>query len=801
MKARFLKATISLMAIAIACPALAQTAENQAANADEQAAPVNRSDAIIVTAQRREQDLQSTALAIEAASGESLARAGVTNADQLTNQFSGVQIGGGSTPQIYIRGVGDFGVLPSANPAVVTSLDGVAISRPQAIGGNFFDLERVELLKGPQGTLYGRNASGGALNLISTKPKLGETSGYIQFDAGNYEYFSGEGALNVPLGQSTAMRLSAQFTDRDGYLSDGTGDDVHQSLRLQTFSEFGDDVDLRLQGTYTNFEGKGSGIALISPLGDLNPWTGTGSPESAEAYLGQALANFIASGGNSPPPAVLDAPDPANQFQDIESWSVSAELNVDLGGPVLTVIPAFRETQYQFGSYPSFLYGPGLGLSDGENADQLSLELRLAGSAGPIDWLVGGYGFKEEQSSSYFVNSGLIQRILIGSEFETEALAAFTEMTLNLADSLRVIGGIRYTTDKRSQLNVRRFAVSPTIIDTDRTDGVNGDDPCAPPFAAPGTTCDLNLGIPPEDLNSEATFDKVTWKVGVEADVFTDSLLFANVTTGFKAGGFNIGIDPATLTNTLAFDPETITAYTVGLKNEFADGAIRLNLEAFYWDYSNLQLSQLVLDGIGQVTFSTVNAGKAEIKGGRVEMGITPWTGTTLQFGVEYVDSEYQEFVVTQPGALVAPSSTACKITPSSLPPGPAGPFVDTDCSGFQLVRSPTWSGTFGVQHEFDLGAAGFILADFNGAFASSRFVDSSFIPAALVDGYVNLSASLEYTPSDERWFARAWVRNITDEAVYTGGGGGQSPFVSGFITGTINPPRTYGVTIGARFE
>ncbi len=801
MKASFLKATISWIAITTACPALAQTVESQEARAAGQSTADDRSDAIIVTAQRREQNLQSTALAIEAVSGESLARAGVANADQLTNQFSGVQIGGGSTPQIYVRGVGDFGVLPSANPAVVTSLDGVAISRPQAIGGNFFDLERIELLKGPQGTLYGRNASGGALNLISAKPRLGETSGYIQFDIGNYDYYSGEAALNLPLGQSTAMRLSAQVTDRDGYLSDGTGDDVHQSLRLQTYSEFGDAVDLRLQGTYTNFGGKGTGIALISPLGDLDPWTGTGSPESAQVFFNQALANFVASGGNSPPPAILDAPDPANQFQDIESWSVSAELNVDIGGPVLTIIPAYRETEYQFGSYPSFLYSPGFGPSDGESADQLSLEVRLAGSAGPVDWLVGGYGFKEDQRSSYVVNSGLIQRILIGSNFETEALAAFTEMTLNVSDNLRVIGGIRFTTDQRSQLNVRRFAISPTIIDTDRTDGVNGDDPCAPPLAAPGTTCDLNLGIPPEALNSAETFEKVTWKVGVEADVFTDSLLFANVTTGFKAGGFNIGIDPATLTNTLAFDPESITAYTLGLKNEFVNGAVRLNLEAFYWDYSDLQLSQLVLDGIGQVTLSTVNAGKAEIMGGRVEMFVEPWAGTTLQFGVEYVDTQYKEFVVTQPGALVAPGSTACAVSPSSLPPGPAGPFVDTDCSGFQLVRSPTWSGTFGVQHEFDLHGAGFILADFNGAFASSRYVDSSFISAALVDGYLNLSASLEYTPADERWFARAWVRNITNETVYTGGGGGQSPFVAGFITGSINPPRTYGLTIGARFD
>ena len=297
MRISLLSCTISMFAMAVAVQANAQDAGNQAVGQSEQADRQDHSDAIIVTAQRREQDLQSTALAIEAASGENLTRAGVVSADQLTNQFSGVQIGGGSTPQIYIRGVGDFGVLPSANPAVVTSLDGVAISRPQAIGGNFFDLERVELLKGPQGTLYGRNASGGALNLVSVRPRLGSISGYANIDIGNYGYVSGEGALNLPLGQSTAMRLSAQVTDRDGYLSDGTGDDVHQSVRLQTYSEFGDAVDIRLQGTYTNFGGKGTGVALTSPLGDLDPWTGTGSPESGQVYLDLAQANFIASGG------------------------------------------------------------------------------------------------------------------------------------------------------------------------------------------------------------------------------------------------------------------------------------------------------------------------------------------------------------------------------------------------------------------------------------------------------------------------------------------------------------------------
>ena len=190
---------------------------------------------IIVTAQRREETLQKSSLSIQVVSDDELWRAGVAQASDLNRLVPGIQIaGGGNAAQIYIRGVGDFAASPLSNPAVAVNVDGVYISRPQGVNSSFYDLERLEVLRGPQGTLYGRNASGGALNLITNRPsldcveRLGRASGL-----GNYSLFEAQGAINVPLGDTVAIRAAANVVQRDGYLSDDTNDEDTTAGRVR----------------------------------------------------------------------------------------------------------------------------------------------------------------------------------------------------------------------------------------------------------------------------------------------------------------------------------------------------------------------------------------------------------------------------------------------------------------------------------------------------------------------------------------------------------------------------------------
>tara|TARA_R110002110_G_scaffold158656_1_gene356137 strand:+ start:16993 stop:19410 length:2418 start_codon:yes stop_codon:yes gene_type:complete len=743
---------------------------------------------IVVTAQRRAESLQSVALSIAAYSGEDLLKRGVTEAMDLSRIDPALQISGASFNQIYIRGVGDFGVTAEANPAVASSVNGVPISRSNAISGNFFDLERVEVLKGPQGTLYGRNASGGAINLIANKPVLGELSGYLTGSFGNYDTLLTEGAINMPAGDNAALRISGQVSDRDGYLSDGQDDAEHVSVRLQGLFESGP-LTAHLRSSYVHVGGRGTGYAVMPKIPGESAWVGAGSKVAADHYIGLAAANFEASGGTSIPPFLLDRPDTYPLFNDLDSWAIDAQFDYEFDGATLTVIPAYRKTRIEFALPISYNYSPGGGGTDGDESDYYSLELRLGNEGEKLKWVIGAFAFDEAQSTDFLVDTGLVQRFRIAADLDSTAYAAFGEGTYSLTDNFRITAGIRYTSDERETTNFENAAISPTVI--------GNPIPCLPETGFPvGTQCSL---LPPISFDSKKTFNKVTWRAGVEYDLGESNMVFANVATGFKAGGFSQAIDPANPVEQLSFDPETITAYTIGSRNRFLDNRLQLNLEGFYWDYEDLQLTQVIVDGVGNLALTTQNAGEARIFGLNVNASAKVASGTTLHAGIEYVDSEYKDFRFVQASAVTPPESTGCALTPSSLAPGPLGPFVEVNCSGFRLLRSPEWTSTVGISQVFEISNGSNITLDGDIAFASKRFVSASFVPLSLDDAYANLSAALTYYAPEEKWFIGAYIRNITDEEIYMGGGA-VSPFVPQYLTSSIAPPRTYGVRLGANF-
>ena len=218
---------------------------------------------IVVTAQRRAENLQRAAIAVTAVSGAALLEAGVTNATRLDTLVPGLTVtGSGSNNVYFLRGVGNFTTTPVSDPAVAVNYDGVYTGRASA-GFSFFDLERVEVLKGPQGTLYGRNATGGAINILPVRPKLGELSGYGVASYGNYNALQLEGAINAPLGENGALRVSGSVINRDGYLKDGTGDDKSKALRVQMMSKLTPSLTVRLSGDYTHLGGAGVGTTYL----------------------------------------------------------------------------------------------------------------------------------------------------------------------------------------------------------------------------------------------------------------------------------------------------------------------------------------------------------------------------------------------------------------------------------------------------------------------------------------------------------------------------------------------------------
>jgi len=782
---------------------------------------------IVVTAQRREENLQKTSVPIDVVSGDELKNANVLRMTDLSAVVPGLQIGQGAGPtQIYIRGVGDFGSTPINNPAVAANIDGVYVARSQALEGNFFDVARVEVLKGPQGTLYGRNATGGAINIITNRPSFDAVSGYGDVEVGNYSTRTFQGALNLPVSSDLAVRLAGQAVDRDGYVSPtGGDDDKHQAARLQVLWRM-DNVTLLIAGDYAHIGGIGHDFVVLS-----NNYAGTGSPYtsalSAPArnyfYAASATQRLCLPGGFFPGysgvgdcPAV--APYPAPPFppgsvgpydslvafpstvprQDNTFYDAHAELTVDLGAAQLTVLPAHRVAELDNTTFPgSFLY-----TSQGKSTAN-SMEARLGGMNRTLKWVGGLYYFKETYDSNENINAGLIQDNSPVTGQSTRSEAAFGEVTFSITPATRLIAGARYTSDHK-YLATTLTATPPTIAYL--------------PVSPQGIGCFMGLPKPCtlESVAGDATFNKPTWKVGFEHDLAPDNMLYATASKGFKAGGFNQAASVRNPSAPSSFEPETLTAYELGSKNRFLDKRLQVNVEVFYWDYKNHQEPHINLDGQDQIDFAYTNAGKATSSGADLEVEWQATRADRLNGSVEYNHSHYNSFTYDVPNNAsggpfargagngfssfdpLSPlaANTACAT--SAITAGPLMGGVHVDCSGHQLLHAPTWTASAGFSHRLTFGSGASVTLALDAHYTGPQWLAIDFLPAERAPSYVTTYASLTYVAANDHWSIVAFGRNLSNESVETAAF--ENPYVAGYVTGSVALPRTYGARVSVRF-
>ncbi|HWW63429.1 MAG TPA: TonB-dependent receptor [Sphingomonadaceae bacterium] len=747
-------------ALALVC-GMAQAHAQEASAADTEAGIGD----IVVTASRRAQSVQASSLSIAVVGGDKLAEAGVTQATDLATVVPGLTVSlGGGTTQTYMRGVGSFATDASAESAIAYNINGVYISRPNGIGPIFFDLERVEVLKGPQGTLYGRNASGGAINLITKRPTH-QMTGDFSVDIGNYDLRRVTGAIGGGVSDTLAVRAAVQYNKHDGYLTDGYNDQDSIASRVSALWEPSDTVTLLLTGEYANVDSQGEATVKRSTLTTVpsDPWEGP-----SVGNIQQPPTAFIPGGTR-----IED-----DGFNAIRLWAVSAQLDVDLGPATLTFIPAYRNTRADY-----LTYTPGFYFRTAETSKQQSYELRLGNDGERVKWVAGLYYFDEDQTQIYTLHANPIQQSTVNTPLTTRSYAAFGEATVSLTDSFRVIGGLRYSKDKKRQYGFTD-AVLPTVAHVDN--------------------------------HGARDFDNVSWRAGVEYDVGAENMLYANVATGYKSGGFF----PSVPAPNNSFKPEELTAFTVGSRNRFFDNTLQINLEGFYWKYRNKQERFLGATPSGTTGLLTTNAGKATLYGANIDLVYKPTRQDTFRFAVEYLHTKYDRFVYSAynpsvPGPVLnsyPAEATGCKL-------GPVVPYTDNDfvpalqndstqsidCSGKALVRAPKWTGTAGYERVFDLAGGGRIIAGVDAQFATSQYLSPDFIASGRDNGYVSLDADLTYDTGTGVSFT-AWGRNLTNQAICTGGG--RYAFSRGVAAGgdptlfyaNIRAPRTYGVTARAHF-
>ena len=731
---------VALVGFGHSQPVLAQETPDQAADANAGIGD------IIVTAERRSQSAQRAPLTIAVISGEESAKGGLSHIEDITRLVTGVQIGvSGGNSQIYIRGVGDFSQSSLASPGVAFNVDGVYVGRPDGVNGNFYDIERLEVLKGPQGTLYGRNSNGGSINLITKDARLGALEAYVKGEIGNYDLRKVAGALNVPLGDKAAARVAFNIVDRDGYLSDGANDDAQQAVRVKLRYEPSEDVTFAFSTDYTHLGGVGGGYVYLPRRPGSSAWEGTGDPV-AIAYR------------DSFGPAGDRAPINRGAFdQDSKLWNASSQLDWNLGFATLTVLPAYRYADIFNVSAPSFQYSSTL------KSKQKSLELRLGNSSAAFTWVVGAYGFRESIDGENFIRSS-IQRAIKRNVYHprTKAGAIFGQATIGIVDGLRLIGGLRYTKENRKlsgEINDARGAAEVRLV---------------------------NFG-------GDVDFSGWTYKAGIEYDLAPQSLVYATVSKGFKAGGLNqTGVATRSV-----YEPEQLRSIELGMKNRFLDNRLQLNLSAFHWKYKDIQNQNVEILPVEGPNFLFSNVGDATLYGGTIDLVAKPTPADTFTASLEYAHSKYDSFDVFTPAFIYNPRTNGCPVVRTT---GTGLAAVTTlSCAGLQVARVPKWSGSASYEHVFDLGDAGNIALLGNMQFAGARWIGTDFIPNERDKGYALFNASADYTTGDGRFSIGAFVRNIGKTAFISSGI--QHPYLPTVIGANVNEPRVYGVRLSMKFS
>ncbi|MWV28653.1 TonB-dependent receptor [Aurantiacibacter rhizosphaerae] len=805
------------MASALLCsPALAQSGETP-----EEPTPQSGIGDIIVTAQRVAENSQDTPLPIDVIQPEELVQQNVLRAEDLSRISPSLSAasGGGPTTVFFVRGVGNSTVNAYSDPAISFNYDGVYLGRPTSTSGVFYDLERVEVLKGPQGTLYGRNATAGAINVIPNRPRLGETSGNFTLGYGNYDWLTGQAALNVPVGDHVAVRAAGSVARRNAFQSDGTGNQKEYGGRLQVYGEPTADLDLRVAFDFAHQGGAGSSGFY---LGAVNPTFGptgfagydfvpTGFPvdqglldPASNALLAQRFIPQLGRAG-----AVVDG----QPFNNNDYWGITAELNYNTEAGTLTVQPAYREASLEYAFNGVFRQG-----YTQEEDRQTSMEVRWAGDLGDsVDYLIGGMYFDESISANARYNQQTLSPYQDFSS-QTESWAGFGKVTVRPVEGLSLTAAGRYTSDKKDFAgtsnvyilfcgnpappqdfcpNLPFVPLASTEEELQAFYAANGI-PITPvplfvlpPFAGGSQTAPFVLRSPIV-IDSGLDNNKFTYRLAAQYDLSRRNMVYASFETGYHAGGFSFARGAET------YEPETIKAYTIGSKNRFFDNILQVNVEAFLWKYKNQQFSQFGYD-LGDppsTVFLTRNIGNSTIKGVDLDVELLATENTLLSANIQYLDTEYDSFVYFAPNQGLPPN-TSCPFAPTTqtTPGGSTINVFRIDCSGNTAFNSPKWSFNLNGQQTIPLGDHKAVVQG-GTRYRSSSFSTADYLPYLRSEAAFVSYASLTLAKEDDSLFVTFYVNNIEDnQRLITG-----TTNSAGLISASAEQPRTYGIRVGGKF-
>ena len=705
---------------------------------------------VTVTAEKRESSLQTTPIAIEVVAGAALEERMITNIEGLAATLPNVQFGANTgQARVSLRSLGTDVVGQGNEGRIAFHQDGVYLGHPEAQLLGFYDIERIEVLYGPQGTLYGRNATGGAINVITRAPTH-DLNGYLHGEFGNYRATHFEGAVGGSILPGVDGRLAFMTDDHAGYgrnLFNGMGvDDNHtKSVRGKLRFDLGSHADLTVAADYMRERDRANGYRLVGQAG-LTP--------GAPPLKGLLYGGITTTDG-------WDVATDSGPYDRRSFGGGTADLHVYLGEFNLRSITAYRTQDV---SLQTDLDQTTADLSQAyvtANAHTWSQELQLSRDFSRGSWMLGAFYYNDK----FFGGTNLIappaflrpfpaslaltQGFTLTGYLGTEAYAGFVNLRYELTDALTLRAGVRYSSETKSvnEINVVDI-VTPW--------------PPTEPFGSPCHPTDFAC----KHQTTSKSFASLKPSATLEYQPAERLMLYLTYATGFKSGGYNLGSAQA------PYNPEDIRDYEGGLKSAWLGGRIRLNAAMFYYKYRNLQLSK----NFGTVV-QVVNASAATVKGAELNISALPTTNLKLETNVGLLDSKYDSFV------------TVDAARPS------LGPL---DLAGNHLTQAPRYTINLAAEYNIPIPSGSVTFR------AEERLIDKVyFTPYNLNNqsqsAYTKTNLFLRYKAADDHWNGALFVRNLESRRIKTNTN--VSSVLLGYpILGGFEAPRTFGIQIGYDF-
>jgi iron complex outermembrane recepter protein len=706
-------------------------------------------DEIIVTAQRREENILDVGISVQTLSQDALEEQGVDQLRDLGNALPNVTIKEqipGAIPVITIRGVGLDDFSSTNNPAAGIYVDEVPLSSLALMSFDFYDLQRVEVVRGPQGTLYGRNSTAGAINVLSARP-ADHFEARLMGGYGAYERAEAEAMLNMPLGENMAIRIAGRYVNQgegfwdsrlppDGNIGEQDVAQARAQLALAISPAW--DVNLKIEGLRSRSEmGYGEHFGTVG-LGctPVNP---------------AACTDFFGYTDPDGDPFTGDWNSP-HQY-DIDQLGGTVRVEGDLGFATLTSVTGYIDFSRDFYIDSDASPFTQFEFNQLDDVQQFSQELRLTGSTTRLDWILGGFYSTDDVQvrTPGFLDHLFGTQVLITADQDTTSYAAFAHGEWALTDRLNLITGVRFTHEEKDYaggtLDTNPFGVSALVA-------MN---PFCPGLALP---CQLSFA----DTGIEDEF--VSWRLGLDWRVDDDTLIYASASRGQKSGGFFSGITLAA-PQLGPYESEELTAYEVGIKWQIPDARVRAEAAAFYYDYSNLQT--FVRVDLGPISVQALrNVPEATVSGIDASLSWEMIDGLTLQAGVGLLSTELGEF------------QTVAGTVPA----------------GNELPNAPGISFNGRAIYEWPMMGDWIARAQAGVTYADGAFKDALNDPIIAADEYWLYDARFSLESANGDWEVALWGQNLSDEQYVVQG------LNSGLGAGnrTFNAPRTWGVTLARRF-